>query len=223
MNGNDGASRYTPGAHRPAMVAVAAVLAGVLLLAMGTTFAVRSRPAPDVGTGAVQRLTTSGAPMPVPSATAPPAVVPPARLGIPAIGVDARVVAVGVDPRTGEFAVPATVNVVGWYRFGPGLEAVAGSAVIAGHVDSAEQGRGALLRLRELAPKARIDVTGADGRTRTYHVIARAEYDKARVPLEQAFARDGAPRLTLITCGGPFDDRTRRYRDNVLVTALRVS
>jgi hypothetical protein len=25
--------------------------------------------------------------------------------------------------------------------------------------------------------------------------------------------------LTLITCGGPFDARTRHYRDNVVVTA----
>jgi hypothetical protein len=34
-----------------------------------------------------------------------------------------------------------------------------------------------------------------------------------------AFARDGAPRLVLITCGGPFDAATGNYEDNVVVYA----
>jgi hypothetical protein len=34
------------------------------------------------------------------------------------------------------------------------------------------------------------------------------------------FARGGAPRLTLITCTGPFDRRTDGYRDNLVVTAV---
>jgi hypothetical protein len=38
--------------------------------------------------------------------------------------------------------------------------------------------------------------------------------------LDKYFARDGAVRLTLITCGGPFDQDTRHYRDNVVVTAV---
>jgi hypothetical protein len=51
-------------------------------------------------------------------------------------------------------------------------------------------------------------------------VVAREEYDKTKIPLAKYFATDGAPRLTLITCGGPFNEATGHYRDNVVVTAV---
>ena len=59
--------------------------------------------------------------------------------------------------------------------------------------------------------------TGSDGRVRTFAVVAREIYPKTQ-SLPRYFARDGFPRST-ITCGGPFDARTRSYRDNVVVTA----
>jgi hypothetical protein len=39
------------------------------------------------------------------------------------------------------------------------------------------------------------------------------------LPLDRLFARDGPPRLTLITCGGPFLPEFGSYRDNVVVVA----
>ena len=39
------------------------------------------------------------------------------------------------------------------------------------------------------------------------------------LPLDRLFARDGPPRLTLITCGGPFLPEYLSYRDNVVVVA----
>jgi hypothetical protein len=54
-----------------------------------------------------------------------------------------------------------------------------------------------------------------------YTVAAREIYRKTAIPLDRYFARDGAPRLTLITCGGPFDRATGHYRDNVVITAAR--
>jgi hypothetical protein len=152
----------------------------------------------------------------LPAATA---AVPPARLRIPAIGVDATVDPVAVDPKTAEFAVPPSVDRVGWYRYGPGLEATAGSVVIAGHVDAAQQGAGAFFRLRDLKTGDRVEVTGPDGRPRQFTVVAREIFEKTRIPLERYFARDGALRVTLITCGGPFDRARGHYRDNVVVTA----
>jgi len=143
--------------------------------------------------------------------------VAPVRLMIPTLGVNAGVVPVGV---TGdEAAIPADPALVGWYRFGPGIDAGAGSTVLTGHVDTADRGRGALFRLRELAPGARVELCGPDGRARGYRVVAREEYPKSAVPFARYFVRDGAPRLTLITCGGPFDSNARHYRDNVVVTA----
>ena len=145
--------------------------------------------------------------------------VPPARLRIPEIGVDARVKPVSVDPATNDFAVPPSIDEVGWYRYGPGLTAAAGSVVIAGHVDGAKQGAGAFFRLRDLDPGDPVEVAGPDGAVVRFVVVAREIYRKTAIPLDRYFARDGAPRLTLITCGGPFDRASGHYRDNVVVTA----
>jgi hypothetical protein len=140
------------------------------------------------------------------------------RLSIPALGLDAKVNPVGVDAK-GDFQVPPSVDEIGWYRWGPGANAEAGSVVIAGHVDSAAEGKGAFFRLRDLAPGERMTLTGADGQRREFTVVSREQYEKTKIPLEKYFVRDGQLRLTLITCGGPFDRRTRHYRDNIVVTA----
>jgi hypothetical protein len=92
--------------------------------------------------------------------------------------------------------------------------------VIAGHVDSKEQGKGAFFRLRDLGEDDTLTVAGPDGTVRAYRVVAREEYRKTKIPLDRYFARDGAPRLTLITCGGPFDRKAGHYRDNIVVTAV---
>ncbi|SCE76970.1 Sortase family protein [Micromonospora coriariae] len=209
--------------------ALAALAAGVAALTVATLVACRSQPGGDVGAEEASALASV---TPVPPAAAPsvpvtagglPAgaeTVPPVRLVIPEIGVTATVDAVGINERTNEFEVPPSVDRIGWYRYGPGLEANAGSVVIAGHVDSARQGRGAFFRLRELGQGDTMTATGSDGKARRYRVVAREEYAKTRIPLDRYFARDGKPRLTLITCGGPFDAAARRYRDNIVVTAV---
>jgi len=86
-------------------------------------------------------------------------------------------------------------------------------------VDSADQGKGAFFRLGSLAPGDTVTLTGPEGKDRVFAVVGRERYRKTRIPLDRYFARDGAPRLTLITCGGPFDSATRHYRDNIVVTA----
>ncbi|WP_324275346.1 class F sortase [Blastococcus brunescens] len=40
------------------------------------------------------------------------------RLAVPALGVDTLVDPVGVEP-DGQMTIPAEVDRVGWYRFGP--------------------------------------------------------------------------------------------------------
>lgn len=206
-------------------LALAAGLAGAALLVGSVVVACGRGEAPDVGADQARALATVspsvGPAVPVqPGGLPDPApAVAPARLDIPAIGLSASVRPVGIDPRTGDFAVPPSVDEVGWYRFGPGLEASAGSVVIAGHVDSAEQGQGAFYRLRTLKPGDPITVSGPDGVVRRFQVVGREEWPKTTIPLGRYFARDGALRLTLITCGGPFDASARSYRDNIVVTA----
>lgn len=175
--------------------------------AVGTRATSGAKPEPDAAVpltpGGLTTLTT----------------VAPQRLRIPAVDLDADVRPVGVDPETGELAVPEAVASVGWYRYGPGLDADAGSVVIAGHVDSSTQGLGAFSRLAQIRPGDRVGVRGVDGSVRDFRVVSREVFGKSEVPYERLFARDGRARLTLVTCGGTFDRKTGSYRDNIVVTA----
>ncbi|MFA9431424.1 sortase domain-bontaining protein [Egicoccus sp. AB-alg2] len=148
---------------------------------------------------------------------APAPVADPARLRIDAIGVDHRVVPVGLEP-DGAMELPADVREVGWFspRARPGER---GSAVLAGHVDSRSQGRGALFDLRTLAVDDRIEVETVDGERLDWRVVGRTTYDKGELPVDELFARGGDPRLVLITCGGAYDPATRSYAENVVVIA----
>jgi len=211
----------------------AAVLALGLTLAIGSpTVWALTRPEPTAGVPVAAALAAPPPPaaapvvpagLPLltvrPAAPAPaPAVVPPVRVSIPARGVEAPVDAVGVGPH-GEMALPSDVDRVGWYRYGPVPGAPEGTAVVAGHVDDAVQGLGALARLQAAEPGDEVVVEAADGSSTRWRITSRELIDKPGVPLGALFARTGAPRLVLITCGGPFDADLRSYRDNVVVVA----
>lgn len=142
----------------------------------------------------------------------------PARLRIPAIGVDAEVVPVG-QSEPGVMEVPSDVSTVGWYEPGvtPGRN---GSAVLAGHVDSRTQGAGAFFDLRRLDVDDTIEIIDADGGVQRWIVVARTTFPKDELVDQRLFARDGDPRLVLVTCGGPFDAGSSSYRDNVVVHAV---
>jgi hypothetical protein len=190
-------------------------IAGCVILLTLVVAACSQPPPAVVGTPPPSTPSTSESSVP-PAAITP---VAPVKLAIPALTLDAKVNPVGVDAK-GDFQVPPSVDEIGWYRWGPGANATAGSIVIAGHVDSAAEGKGAFFRLRDLKPGDRMALTGADGQTREFVVASREQYDKTKIPLDKYFMRDGRLRLTLITCGGPFDRETRHYRDNIVVTAV---
>ena len=162
----------------------------------------------------------AGSPLPAAPAAADPLVGPaaPIRIRLAGLGVDAPVVPVGVDER-GEMAVPEDVRTVGWYRFGAGPGGRVGSSVLSGHVDDRVQGNGAFYRLAELAAGQEVQIRLADGSELRYLVREVLRVDKRQLPVDQLFARDGDPRLTLVTCGGEFDQAAGRFRDNVVVIA----
>ena len=145
----------------------------------------------------------------------------PVELSIPAIDVRVAVDIVGLDT-AGQVEVPVDVARSGWYRFSAKPGSGEGSTVIVGHVDGVDQGAGAFYDLRSLDPGDIITVTRADEREMTYEVVARERFDKDRVPLRELFSRSGPERLTLITCGGPFDPASLEYTDNIVVTAVPV-
>jgi hypothetical protein len=170
-------------------------------------------------------------PAPVPSARATPgpststAVLargssPPVHIRIPAIGVSAAVVRLGLN-RDGTLQVPGDFAVTGWFTGGP-APGETGPAVIAGHIDS-RRGPAVFYRLRELRPGQEITVGRTDGSSVRFAVDGVAQYPKQAFPTAAVFGPSPDPLLRLITCGGAFDRSQRSYRDNVVVSARLVS
>jgi Sortase domain len=147
--------------------------------------------------------------------------VPPSRLRIGSLDLDLPVRPVGVR-KDGSMQVPENPSVVGWYRFGPGVGSDSGATVLAAHVDSLRYGLGPFARLKDLQQGAELKVSDADGATTTYRVEKITRIGKAELVDTGVFDRGGKPRLHLITCGGSFDQQTRTYSDNVIVTATPV-
>jgi sortase (surface protein transpeptidase) len=130
------------------------------------------------------------------------------------------VFAVGIDLRRGALAAPANIARLGWWRDGSDLGSPTGAVLIAGHVDSAKAGPGALFRLRDARRGDRIQVTAKNGRVFGYRIATVQRYVKSRLPTS-IYSRADRHRLVLVTCGGPFIQSERHYRDNVVVTAYR--
>ncbi|GGI47898.1 LPXTG-site transpeptidase (sortase) family protein [Agromyces flavus] len=143
----------------------------------------------------------------------------PTRLEVPALGIDVSVRPVGLDNqgRMGLFEDPA---IAAWYRWGPAPASAAGSTVIAAHVDSLTYDVLPFARLKDAAPGTEVVVTDAAGERHAYAVESMQVIEKADVDWDAAFDRSGAPRLTLVTCGGEFDYANRRYLSNLVVTAV---
>ena len=145
----------------------------------------------------------------------------PVRIRIAAAGVDAPVVASGIDVQHGVLGIPSDIHRVGWWRDGRPPGAATGSVLVAGHVDSARGGPGVFFRLGRVGRGDLVRLTTASGRTFAYRVAAVRSYRKRALPTS-VFSRSGRPRLVLVTCGGPFDAKTGHYRDVVVVTARPV-
>lgn len=221
---------------RPRVTPAAVVLAASLgvLVAVPVVWAanrpdtglVGSLPAPvavETPAGATDAGATGSVPISRadPGASREPAPPPrPVGLSIASLGVvDARVVPVGVD-RDGQVDLPDSGAVLGWYRFGSRPGGPEGSAVVVGHRDTVAEGPGVLFDLPDLQPGDRLEVSLADGSTVEYRVVARESLVKQRLPLDRLFARDGQPRLTVVTCGGPYLPDLGGYQENVVVTAV---
>jgi hypothetical protein len=211
------------GRHLLVLVAAGTVLVGSgLALALATPRA----DAPDFGPPAAvaappPAVRDAGTPS-VPPPPSIPAVVPatapaPVTVSLPVTPDPVRLVPVGVLD-SGALQLPERPSVLGWYAAGavPGDDA--GSAVVAGHVDSAEFGAGPLETLLDLRAGDPVQVTDAAGGIHRYVVASRTSYPKSALPPD-VFRLDGAPQLALITCGGAFDERTGQYADNVVVLA----
>jgi LPXTG-site transpeptidase (sortase) family protein len=107
----------------------------------------------------------------------------------------------------------------GWWRDGAAPGDRRGAILVAGHLDSASKGAGAFFGLQKARRGTRVELRTRDGHTRSYQVVSVRLMPKEELPAD-VYSRRGRPRLVLVTCGGPFDEARRHYRDNVVVTAV---
>jgi LPXTG-site transpeptidase (sortase) family protein len=140
----------------------------------------------------------------------------PQRLKIPTIGVDASITPLGLDP-SGIMASPTEGHVVGWYELGP-RPGEASNAVLAGHVDWAKQ-MAVFFNLSKLKPGEVIEVQSGQDRHYRYEVEDVRLYTLEDAPLREIFGATPVPTLTLITCGGAFDQDRHEYLERVVVRA----
>jgi hypothetical protein len=161
----------------------------------------------------------SGAAGPAPGAALPPS--RPVQIAIPALGLDAPVHPVGLDP-DGTIAAPAMrrADEAGWYADGP-APGQFGPAVIVGHVDDRD-GPAVFHRLATLGPGGRIEVTRRDRQVATFQVTSVQRYAKAALPAAEVYGDFSRPGLRLITCGGSWDGGGAGYAENVVVFAILV-
>jgi hypothetical protein len=151
-----------------------------------------------------------------PPPLAAPVGVPPVKLMIPALGVEAAVEPVGEDP-DGAMSAPSDPDDVAWYKLGPGM-GVSGNVVFAGHVNWAGRLR-AFGNIDRLDPGDAIQVIDAQGRGFEYAVESMHWVRAEGAPLEEIFAQPSEPVVTLISCGGEYVAATREYLDRIIVRA----
>jgi hypothetical protein len=143
----------------------------------------------------------------------------PEIVRIPAIGVDAHIIALGMDS-SDIVNVPSlgTPMLTSWFDGGvtPGQT---GPAVLLGHVDSAVTGPAVFYRLGDLQPGDLVYVTRADGRTAVFDVDAVDLYSENAFPDRSIYGTTAIPALRLVTCGGDFDTKTHLYLDRTVAWA----
>ncbi|MER7245941.1 class F sortase [Kribbella sp. NPDC000426] len=164
-----------------------------------------------------------------------PMSAPPGRIGTPAPSqrvrfVPQQVVLPGgkdapVLPATtvdGQLQVPAMPQRVGWWDGGAEAGDPFGSVVLAGHVDSKNDGIGFFARLLNVRPGETVVLNGA-GHTASYRVVSiRSVRKDALATKSGAFDQTGDHRLVLITCTGAYHRDQGGYEDNLVVTAIPI-
>lgn len=119
----------------------------------------------------------------------------------------------------GVLQVPADVGHVGWWDGSADAGDPFGSTVIAGHVDSREQGLGFFAQLLVIRVGDTVTLrSGTDALT--YRVVSTSLVNKQALASDgQAFDQHGPHRLVLLTCSGQWHAELRSYESNLVVVA----
>jgi hypothetical protein len=145
----------------------------------------------------------------------------PRYLIIPKLGVDARILSVGVS-KSGAIETPENVYDTAWYKQSaqPGQP---GAMLIDGHVSSWTT-RGVFYGLKTLVAGDKIEIQRGDGTVFMYKVVRTQVYNTANVDMTAALAPvvAGHPGLNLITCTGDVISGTNEFNERVLIFAEQI-
>jgi LPXTG-site transpeptidase (sortase) family protein len=139
----------------------------------------------------------------------------PRKIDIPHLGISGCIQKVGIDQHKA-IAVPSNIHVAGWYinSVPPGEK---GLSIIDGHV----RGRynDAIFRdLHRLRSGDHFKIQMGDESWRQFEVVRVESYPLDKATTELFTRLDGAEhQLTLITCGGAYDSKTKTYDQRVIV------
>ena len=137
------------------------------------------------------------------------------KLMIPAIGLNANVVAGGaVDNEAGEPEWQTLPFVAVHYAEATGLVGAKANPVLAGHVVTLSQGN-VFRDLYRVLPGDRLFVQTEKGSTFVYQVSQIRLVDPNDI---EVMAPSSDAEITLITCAGTFDSRSRSFSKRLIVT-----
>ncbi|MEU6643384.1 class F sortase [Saccharomonospora sp. NPDC046836] len=205
-------------------LAVAAGLAGGVVLLQGERAPERAAvaPPPAVGTTIGATAAPPVEPVPVAEPVRDPAAAgqAPGTVRLPGGGT-ARLVRKEVSA-DGTLPIPDGLDEATWW--GATLGADRGVALLSGHVNWAGQ-TGPFAELWRTAPGAEVTVVDEGGGRWVYRVAEVLTVHKNELPgqAQRLFGQDGPHRLVLVTCGGDYVGGTDGYVDNRIVTAELVT
>ncbi len=139
------------------------------------------------------------------------------RLVIEKIGVDAPIERVGLDV-SHAMAPPSSLTTVGWYAIGPS-PGQPGDAVMDGHYGLPSY-PAVFRNLHALEPGDALVVIWPDGRQVKFRVTSSVVIARNAAPPSGLFGTGGAPKLSLITCAGAWDQGQATYTHRLIVTAV---
>ena len=144
----------------------------------------------------------------------------PVRITIPSIGVNAKVVGVGITS-AGAMATPINFVDTGWYKYGV-MPGEIGSAVIAGHyessVNSAGYSKGGVFEKLHSVVNGNYIYVSSGKRTQRFVVTGSKVYKK-NDSTKAVFQSNGLRQLTLITCNGQWLKKEKTFSQRLVVTA----
>lgn len=192
------------------------IITGILGVVAGLIFSLSTLKKPNESQASFAPASPVVEATPVPTPQEPEKqVAEPAFFVIPKLGVNTTIEPVGTD-QEGKMDVPKDDWNVGWYSLGikPGEK---GSAVMAGHLDTATGAPAVFYNLSRLTLGDEVSVVSQEGKNLVFTVIKIQNYPYDQVPMQEVFELNDKPRLNLITCTGVWNTGSRNYSNRLVV------